>query len=51
MLGYLADKARICGIKGSVSGCSSLCRGSMTTGPCSQHISYVFVISMRGNVV
>jgi len=38
MLGYLADKALICGIKWSVSKCLSLCRGSMTTGPCSQHI-------------
>ena len=39
MLGCLANKARICGLKWSVSWCLfSLRLGSMATGACSQHI-------------
>ena len=34
MLGYFADKALICGLMWSVSGCLSLCLGSMAMGPC-----------------
>ena len=37
MLGYPADKALIYGLMWSVSGCLSLCLGSMATGSCSQH--------------
>ena len=40
MLGYLANKALICGLIWSVSGCLSLCRGSVATGSCSQHMEY-----------
>ena len=38
MLGCLANKALICGLKWSVSWCLSLRLGSMATGACSQHI-------------
>ena len=37
MLGYLADKALICGPMWSVSWCLSLCLESMAMGACSQH--------------
>ena len=38
MLGCLANKALICGLKWSVSWCLSLCLESMAAGPCSQHM-------------
>ena len=38
MLGCLADKALICGLVWSVSGCLSLCLESMAMGPCSQYM-------------
>ena len=41
MLGCPANKALICGQMWSVSGCLSLCLGSMATGPCSQHIGLI----------
>ena len=41
MLGYLAKKALVYGSIWSVSGCLSLCLGSMATGSCSQHIETI----------
>ena len=38
MLGYLANKALICGLIWSGSWCLSLCLESMATGPSSQHM-------------
>jgi len=42
MLGYLADKALICGPMWSVSWCLSLCLESVAMGACSQHMWYHF---------
>ena len=38
MLGYLADKALICGLISSAAWCLSLCLVSMAMGSCCQHI-------------